>query len=238
MTAIFSNNKIGIFSTSKRRFKSAFKKVVAAYDSYEIGEAALPPYSHKNPLIDWLFWARIKIAYKYANLNGRVKNKILDFGCGSGVLSYMLAKNNHEITGCDIEFTPLNLLKNTIRFPLNIDFVEGDILDKKLINNSFDIIYAMDVLEHIDDLEPYIKLFYKLPAPKGLIVVSGPTENFLYKIGRKIAGNRFTGDYHVTNISKIKKSFASCMEVTSIKKLLFPFVFFEIFIAKKTIKNV
>ncbi len=222
-----------IFYTSKKKFKSAFQKIIENNDSYEIGEAALPAYSHKNPFIDWLFWERLKIAYKYASSNGKTKNKILDFGCGSGVLSYMLAKKNHCITACDVEFSPLKLLKKMIMFPSNINFIEGDILYKTLEDNYFDIIYAMDVLEHIDNLEPYIKLFDRLLTPNGLILISGPTENTFYKVGRKIAGKRFTGDYHVTNISKIKKTFNSYLEVTPLKKLLFPLVLFEIFTAQK-----
>ncbi len=222
-----------IFYASKKKFKDAFQKIIESNDSYEIGEAALPAYSHKNPLIDWLFWERLKIAYKYASSNGKTKNKILDFGCGSGVLSYMLTKKNHCVTACDLELSPLKLLKEIIEFPSGINFIEGDILDKNFEDNSFDIICVMDVLEHIENLEPYIKLFDRLLTPNGLILVSGPTESIFYKIGRKVAGKRFTGDYHVTNISKIKKTFNVHFEVKTLRKLLFPLVFFELFTAKK-----
>ncbi|MDT7831664.1 class I SAM-dependent methyltransferase [Flavobacteriaceae bacterium S356] len=222
-----------IYTSSKKKFKTVFEMLVKTNDSYELGEAALPAYAHKNPMIDWLFWKRIQIAYNHANNTKKAKNKILDFGCGSGVLSYMLAQNNHDVIACDIEFSPLNLVKKSIKFPSNIHFVEGNILHKNLESNSFDIIYALDVLEHIDDLEPYIKLFDQLLTPDGLILVSGPTENSLYKLGRKLAGNRFTGDYHVTNITKIKKAFSPYLEVSSLRKLLFPVVLFELFEAQK-----
>ena len=222
------------FRATKKKFKYAFLKILKDRDSYEIGEAALTAYSHKNFLIDWLFWERLKVAYKYAVNNGIENKKILDFGCGSGVLSYMLAKENHYVTACDVEFSPLELLKKSIVFPSNINFIEGDILNKNTEDFSYDIIYAMDVLEHIDNIEPYIKLFDRLLSPNGVIIISGPTENILYKIGRKIAGNRFTGDYHITNISKIKKEISNYLEVKPLKKLLFPFIFFEVFIAHKS----
>ncbi len=228
---------MNMFNTSKRKFKTVFKQILKEGDNYEIGEAALPAYSHKNPLIDWLFWKRVRIAYDYA-LHKRSGDKILDFGCGSGILSYMLAKEGYDVTACDIEFGPLQLVRDKINFPSNIDFIEGDILTKNLKDNTFDIIFALDVLEHIDDLEPLHKLFNRLLTPNGVVLVSGPTENVFYKIGRKMAGNRFTGDYHVTNIFKIKKSLKQYMKVTTIKKLLFPIVLFEVFIAQKiTTKN-
>ena len=218
------------FNNIKSLFQSVFSDILKEDDSYEIGEAALPAYTHKNPLIDWLFWKRIKVAYRFGKATNTPK-AILDFGCGSGVLSYLLAQQDHMITSCDVEFRPLNQIKNKIDFPANIVFIESDILDMNMPDESYDIIYALDVLEHIEDLDAYIVLFSKLLKPDGLIIVSGPTENIFYKIGRKIAGNRFTGDYHVTNISKIKAAFQRHMEVKSVKKIQFPIYLFEIFTA-------
>ncbi|WP_295831722.1 class I SAM-dependent methyltransferase [uncultured Winogradskyella sp.] len=216
------------FKYSKRKFKSTFKTILEYDDSYEIGEAALPAYSHQNPIIDWLFWKRIKIALKFAKVK-KTQQRILDFGCGSGVLSYMLALDEHLITSCDIEFGPFNKVRQIIDFPDNINFIQGDILNMNFKEASFDIIYALDVLEHIDDLEPYVTLFSELLVPGGTVIISGPTENIFYKIGRKIAGKRFSGDYHVTNISFIKNVFSLQMNVKTIKKIQFPVFLFEIF---------
>jgi 2-polyprenyl-3-methyl-5-hydroxy-6-metoxy-1,4-benzoquinol methylase len=145
----------------------------------------------------------------------------------------MLAQESFSVTACDVEFSPLHLVQKKIDFPNDIDFIEGDILDMELPKNSFDIIFALDVLEHIDSIETYIVLFEKLLKPDGVIVVLGPTENVLYKIGRKIAGSRFQGDYHVTNISLIKASFKKLLTVSTLKKLVFPIVLFEMFTATK-----
>ncbi len=220
------------FKTVKKEFKSAFEKILAKENNYEIDEAALPAYAHKNVLIDYLFWKRIKVAFDFGNTNGPGK-KVLDFGCGSGVLSYLLAKNDYEVTACDLEFGPLNLVKQKIEFPRNINFVEGDIATKDFPDESFDVIFALDVLEHVENLEDYIKLFNRLLTPNGMVIVSGPTENLLYKIGRKFAGNRFTGDYHVTNIASIKDKFNDYNSVRTIKKLIVPFVLFEVFATTK-----
>ena len=144
-----------------------------------------------------------------------------------------MAENNYEVTAIDIEFAPLNLVKKEIDFQKSIDFVEGDIMTKDFPDGSFDVIFALDVLEHIENLEDYIKTFNRILTPDGVIIVSGPTENILYKIGRKLAGNRFTGDYHVTNIARIKKQFEAFNSVNTIKRLIVPFVLFEVFSAKK-----
>ena len=219
------------FKTTKKKFKTVFNEIIAKTNNHEIDEAALPAYAHNNVLIDYLFWERMRVAFEYVKNNINNK-KVLDFGCGSGVLSYLLAKNGYEVTSSDIEFSPLKLVKEKIDFPPNISFLEGDIITKDLPDNSFDIIFAMDVLEHIDNLSDYIRLFKRLLVPNGIIIVSGPTENILYKIGRKLAGNRFTGDYHVKNISEIKREFDLFTDVKTVKNIMFPVILFEIFTAK------
>ncbi|WP_168797671.1 class I SAM-dependent methyltransferase [Neolewinella litorea] len=219
------------FNLHKQKFKTAFRQILSEGDSYEIGEAALPAYAHPNPLIDWLFWERIRVAYDFAGSREGGQN-VLDFGCGSGVLSYLLAQDGCSVTACDVNFGPLDVVREKVAFPSSIEFVEGDILAGGLKEGSFDVIFALDVLEHISDLDPYVVEFRRLLKPDGVVVVSGPTENLFYKIGRRLAGNRFTGDYHVTNIAHVKAAFEREMRVTILKKLLFPVVLFEVFIAR------
>jgi|TARA_R110000868_G_scaffold339844_1_gene600538 2-polyprenyl-3-methyl-5-hydroxy-6-metoxy-1,4-benzoquinol methylase len=227
--------EIETFQSTKKKFKKAFAEILSTINNYEIDEAALPAYAHKNPLIDYLFWSRLSIAFEFAKKQTGNK-KALDFGCGSGCFSYLLAKNGYQVTATDLDFSPLKLVQEKLEFPSNIKFIQGDIIDKELPDNSFDVIFALDVLEHIENLSDYVELFKKLLTPDGVIIISGPTENILYKIGRKFAGNRFTGDYHVTNISSIKKEFGQQLNVKTIKKLISPFVLFELFSAHKVEK--
>ena len=70
-------------------------------------------------------------------------------------------------------------------------------------DDSLQVIIATDVLEHVDNLEELIKVFKTKLSQKGALIISGPTENVIYGICRKIAG--FTGDYHVRNIFDIEK---------------------------------
>lgn len=221
------------FKDVKKKFKNTFHNILKTTQNYELDEAAFPAYAHKNILIDHLFWKRVQVAFNYSQKNSGTK-KALDFGCGSGVLSYLLAKNGYNVTGVDIEFRPLELIREKVNFPSNIEFIKGDILALNLPQKSYDVIFALDVLEHIENLQDYIDCFKGLLAEDGVIIISGPTENILYKIGRKIAGQRFTGDYHVTNISKIKNEFKQKLEVKTIKKLVFPLVLFELFEARKS----
>jgi SAM-dependent methyltransferase len=70
--------------------------------------------------------------------------------------------------------------------------------------DSFDFITALDVLEHVPDLSATVLHLGALLRPGGRLVVCGPTENVLYKVGRWLAG--FSGDYHVRDIEDIHQA--------------------------------
>lgn len=214
----------------KVQFKSAFQKIIEdGSATQELNESALPAYAHKNPLIDLLFWGRLKACFNLIK-SGSGSN-ILDFGCGTGLFSYLLAHNGHQITAIDLNLNPKRLLDKYILFPEGIKFMEGDLLCLNLQNGVFDYIIALDSLEHIEQIDDYLFLFKTLLKPEGIIIVSGPTENLFYKIGRQLAGSNFNGYYHVSNISKIRKKFSKEFMVTKVKKMYYPIVLFEIFTA-------
>ena len=220
---------------TKKKFKGEIVNYLAKQGTdVVLSEAAFPAYAHKNPLIDYIFWKRLGVVEEYINSN-KMPYKILDFGCGTGVLSYELANKGHNLVSVDLNLKPVKILRERIKYPVNIKFFEGNLFSLKLEQNSFDKIIALDVLEHMDEgtLKEYLKKFETLLKEDGEIIVSGPTENVLYKVGRKLAGSDFTGDYHHSNIKKIIKSFKQLYKVTRLGKLL-PFLpLFEIYAARK-----
>jgi 2-polyprenyl-3-methyl-5-hydroxy-6-metoxy-1,4-benzoquinol methylase len=221
---------------TKKLFKENISLLLKSQGTDEVlSEAALPAYAHKNPIIDYVFWKRLEIAARFISTNCKPNSKILDFGCGTGVFSYEMAGRGYNITSLDLNLKPVELLKNKIQYPENITFIEGDFFALNFEENSIDAIVALDVLEHIplNELPLFLDKFEKILKKEGCIVISGPTENILYKIGRKFAGNDFTGEYHETTISKIKNVFDSKFKVVTLAKLIWPFTLFEVFFASK-----
>lgn len=218
------------FILYKGLFKNAITLIANLEKNYELAEAAFPAYANKNKFIDYLFWKRLKVPFDYiSSLN--VKYDILDFGFGSGVFSYMLSKEGHNVTGIDKELSPFKKVQEIIMFPNNFKGYESNPVNLQLINDKkYDFIVALDVLEHIEDLDSIVDYFITILKPNGKIIISGPTENIFYKIGRFLAGKDYTGEYHVTDIDKIKAVFVKRGEVTVLKRLVFPIVLFEIFI--------
>lgn len=218
------------FQSAQKLFKSAISTILKEKgNTYVLSESAFPAYANKNFFIDRLFWGRVYHSYNYILDNYKDAN-IMDFGCGSGILSYLLGSKNYKVLAYDIIIDPLNLVREQISFGDNITV--SDLPLEQIVESSenmFDCIVALDVLEHIDDLLPYMEKFKRLLKENGQIIFSGPTENILYKLGRKIAGNDYSGDYHVSNINTISNFFSNYGKVEKIKTLYPVIPLFEIY---------
>ncbi len=211
---------------AKRLFKQSFRKAIQKKSSV-LDEAAFPAYAHRNPIIDRIFWGRLAAVERF--LATRPVETVLDFGCGSGVMSYIVSGFAGRVVATDIEPAAFNLMQAAVRFPRNIVFATASQLAEETYQRSFDAIIALDVLEHIQNLSDVLRQFEKLLKPGGVVVISGPTENALYRFGRRLAGERFTGDYHVSNIGRIE---AECLRHGHVKPVatLYPVLpLFKIF---------
>jgi hypothetical protein len=63
---------------------------------------------------------------------------------------------------------------------------------------SFDVVTALDVLEHVEHIDAVYDALLHVTAPQGRWVLSGPTESWLYRLMRKVA--RTSGEGHVRTI--------------------------------------
>jgi magnesium-protoporphyrin O-methyltransferase len=87
----------------------------------------------RRTLLDWL----------PADLRGR---RLLDAGCGTGMLALEAAKRGAEVTAIDLSPTLVGLARERLPGNLSVDFRVGDMLDPAL--GRFDHVVSMDSLIH------------------------------------------------------------------------------------------
>lgn len=220
------------FNAYKTRYRAAIRRVLADSEKGRLDEAGFPAYSSPNLLINWLFWKRLYIAMNHIEKSAPYEN-ILDFGCGSGVMLPFLAEQSKHVTAIDIDLHPLEKVKQHIPLATNVQIIDANQTPiSKLPQKSFDLINALDVLEHVQDLPQTLLQLMNLLKPNGQLLVSGPTENFLYRIGRKIAGPEYSGAYHERGIDEIKRELKRIARVEHIATLYQPVPLFEVFAAR------
>ena len=221
------------FNSYKTRYRNTIRQVLAQAESGRLDEAAFPAYSHRNPIINWLFWQRLRKVMEHIQ-RPTPYERVLDFGCGSGVMLPYLSQISSQVTAMDVDFLPLERVQTYIPLAKNVevkDATKNSISD--LPTNSFDLVIALDVLEHVKDLPRTLNELLALLKPGGQLIVSGPTENILYRLGRKVAGPEYSGAYHERGIAEIKNELMHISRIEPIATLYWPVPLFEIFTAKK-----
>jgi 2-polyprenyl-3-methyl-5-hydroxy-6-metoxy-1,4-benzoquinol methylase len=226
--------KTSDFNSYKSRYQNAIRQVLAQAEPGRLDEAAFPAYSHRNPVINWLFWQRLRKVMEHLQ-RPTPYERVLDFGCGSGVMLPYLSQISSQVTALDVDLLPLERVQKHIPLAANVevkDATKNNISD--LPANSFDLIIALDVLEHVKDLPRTLNELLALLKQGGQLIVSGPTENILYRIGRKVAGPEYSGSYHERGIAEIKNELVHLAQIERIATLYWPIPLFEIFTAEKS----
>jgi len=219
------------FNTYKTRYRSAIQSVLSETEKGRLDEAAFPAYSHRNPLINWLFWQRLRKVMEH--VENQQCESILDFGCGSGVMLPFLSSISKQVVAMDVDLLPIQSVQKYIPLANNVEIKDATKFNiSDLAKNSFDLIIALDVLEHVKDLPKTLNELFSLLKQNGQLIVSGPTENILYQLGRKIAGPEYSGAYHERGIAEIKTEILKTKTIQPIATLYQPIPLFEIFSAK------
>ena len=84
--------------------------------------------------------------------------KVLDIGCGAGILTEGLAKKGHNLTGLDISEKLIRIAKKHATLSdLKINYICKEIDDfAPSMTESFDYITCLEMLEHVDNPEKFI----------------------------------------------------------------------------------
>lgn len=153
-------------------------------------------------LSDYLREARSKKVINY--LNG----KILDVGCGPATNYQIILDRGLSIdsyTGIEFDPQQVSLLKS--QFPA-ANFIAVDLDDEVIpINDKFDTIILLAVIEHIFNLKFLFNQLRELLNEGGKIIITTPTpfgNDFVHRIGTKFGlFNKEGGqDDHITIFNK------------------------------------
>ena len=96
----------------------------------------------------------LKKNYLNKSLNGL---RILDVGCGGGILCEPLSRLGADVTGIDTNEKAINVAKEHARIKsLKINYINAEL--SQVEKCSFDIITCMEVLEHVENVNQIISI--------------------------------------------------------------------------------
>ena len=105
------------------------------------------------------------------------KLKILDIGCGGGLLCEPLSRLGAEITGIDASKNNIEVAKlHSKEMNLNINYINCA-PENFNFKNKFDVILNMEVIEHVSNVEIFIQNCSKLTRENGIMFVATINRN-------------------------------------------------------------
>ena len=104
--------------------------------------------------------------------------KVLDIGCGGGLLTNYLAQEGHQVSGIDLSSSSLEIgIKNDLS--KTVEYKEANAYELPYQNGSFDVVAAMDVLEHVENPEKVISQASRVLRKNGLFFFHTFNRNLL-----------------------------------------------------------
>lgn len=179
-------------------------EMASQLSEHDRDEMAIPSYRHRNPAMRWMAWRRVEVvAKRLRELTSKGKvGTLVDFGCGTGVLFEEESSAASRVVGVDLVLMPARNLVES--WDLDVDLMTPTEAEASIAPGSIDVIVAAEVLEHVEPLRPTLELFARWLSADGRLLVSLPTENHLYRLGRRLAG--FDGHYHHANAASIDRT--------------------------------
>jgi 2-polyprenyl-6-hydroxyphenyl methylase/3-demethylubiquinone-9 3-methyltransferase len=99
--------------------------------------------------------------------------KLLDIGCGGGLLSEPMARLGFHVLGADpLEKNVKTAAAHAASSGLDIDYRTTTAEDLAAEGAKFDVVLNMEVVEHVSDLGAFLRTCAELIAPGGCMVVA------------------------------------------------------------------
>ncbi len=99
----------------------------------------------------------------------RQTNRLLDVGCGAGSLLQAAHDNGWDAQGIDVSASAVSYARN-----LGFEVFHGELSEAKLANGQFDVITAVEILEHLFDPVATVNEIHRLLRPGGLFWLTTP----------------------------------------------------------------
>ena len=148
--------------------KIIFKKYQLRNSGYHWQQISYNPFT---------FSAYVQARYQQVlkQLSKIKKIKILDIGCGDGVLLYLINRNlKAQLTGVDLDSDSLKLAKTKVK----AKFIKASAYKLPFKAHSFDLVIVSEIIEHLDDPDKMLKEFKRILKTSGTGIITTPVKLF------------------------------------------------------------
>ena len=160
----------------KKRAEEQYSNDIAdIYDHWDVWQNDIKPIDISLPYAPSI---SLKYVVDFLEKHSELKNgRILDAGCGSGDAVLTLNNMGLNLQACDISSLAENVIDN---------FRIGSVSDLPYDSNSFDLVYSLSVLHHLENIEEGIREINRVLKSGGYFIFTLHTRNSLYFLETKL----------------------------------------------------
>jgi len=136
-------------------------------------EGKFKPLHKFNPIRISYIKENIIKTFKINQNKTPLKNiKVLDIGCGGGLLAEPMCRLGAEVTAIDASEKNINVAKlHSKKNDLKINYICTS-PEKLQIKNKFDVILNMEIVEHVEDVNFFLRSSSKLLKKNGIMFIA------------------------------------------------------------------
>ena len=153
--------------------KKEIDKFSKLADEWWDPEGKFKPLHNFNPVR--LRYIKDTIVKKFGNKSERLPLKdikILDIGCGGGLLSEPLSRLGATVTGIDASDRNIKIAKMHLKkSKLNIDYYCSS-PEKFITKEKFDVVLNMEIVEHVENVDFFLLKSSELLKKNGLMFIA------------------------------------------------------------------
>ncbi|MGK3125691.1 bifunctional 2-polyprenyl-6-hydroxyphenol methylase/3-demethylubiquinol 3-O-methyltransferase UbiG [Candidatus Pantoea formicae] len=133
-------------------------------------EGEFKPLHRINPL---------RLGWIAQHSNGLFGKKVLDVGCGGGILAESMAREGANVTGLDMGAEPLEVARlHALESGVSVNYVQQTVEDHAISHaGAYDVVTCMEMLEHVPDPRSVVLACAQLVKPGGEVFFSTINRN-------------------------------------------------------------
>ena len=197
------------------KIQSVFRKLDPIYEKFLVGD---------------IYKQNLELAIKLTEPHCKV---VLDVGFGYGELFSYLVNYTEECYGINISKQQVTVAKGALdSLGIKPNLITADIRKAQFGNSSFEVIYALNTLEHVKEIDVALAEIKRILKSGGYFVVAVPTENLIYRVGRMVIGYKKPKDHYHT-VEEIKTRLLQYFDITAEKTIISTLPLFKVYLCKR-----
>jgi len=197
------------------KIQGVFRKLDPIYGKFLVGD---------------IYKQNLELAIKLTQPHSKV---VLDVGCGSGVFLSYLVSYTEKCYGININKKQSTKAKGAFdSLGIKPNLITADIRKAPFGNSLFEVIYALNTLEHIKEINTALAEIKRILKSGGYFVATVPTENKIYGVGRMVIGyEKPKNHYHTPK--EIKARLLRYFDITAEKAITSIVPLFKVYLCRK-----